>query len=111
MSVHFPVVKSIQFVERSCLFRNCEIALGVFVKCEPNCHFDGKNDKSLIKASYIKSILENYQAEQSEADDEFAHVVSSSSDVQIMNVIQRIDQFKSLPDGQLIDDFYVDLEN
>ena len=86
------LVKTTDFVEASDLFDNCRGAWNAFTTSEPNCSW-GDNNRTLINASYIASVLEQYDSE----DD--AEEVAR----QIQSVQDRIKELK--------DDFYVDLEN
>lgn len=86
------LVKTTVFVEASDLFKNCRGAWNAFTISEPNCSW-GDNNRTLINASYIASVLEQYDSEDD--GEEVAR--------QIQTVQDRIKELK--------DDFYVDLEN
>ena len=89
------------FVEASDLFENCLEAWDVFCNSDPNCSW-GDNNRTLINASYIGSVLEDYDVDE-----------DSSPDLseQISTVLKRIKETGGqLQDGSN-DDFYVDLEN
>ena len=92
--------KTVEFVEQSDLFENCRLAWNAFVDSDPKCSWGG-NNRTLIKASYIFSILDMYDYDEDEKDYE-------KLKNQIQTVLERIElSFRANP----LIDFYVDLEN
>lgn len=91
-------MKTVNFVERSELFDNCEDAFAAFSD-NPNCSW-GDNDRTLIYASYIASILNGCDPDDYDNPENFKE--------QRETVRQRITEVKAT---YSCDDFYVDLEN
>lgn len=91
-------IKTTDFVEASELFKDCPRAWNLFTNSDPNCSW-GDNNRTLINASYIESIL-------SLDDDHLEHLQT-----EIDTVLNRIKEVNGVLINGETDDFYVDLEN
>lgn len=94
-------VLSTEFVQASDLFENCRSAWHIFAYSDPNCSW-GDNNRTLINASYIGSILRQYEVEEDDPAD---------LPQQIYTVLRRIKETGEQLINRTNDDFYVDLEN
>jgi len=100
-------IKTIEFVEKSDLFEQCDSAWNFFIDNKTKGSF-GNNNITLINASDIVWVLsKNFNFSPLFMKNHYGDEIQS----QINKVVKRIEEIgKKLIDGDC-DDFYVDLEN